>query len=126
MPVIGAIFGSVDFGGLYCTLVAMVEGSGAGNSGYSVMDVRPDGTIGSPLAAGPEAIKALVTQTVGAPGQEVPVQPTAPQGAPGEELPMQQTAQGKPCPNCGKVGTTIVAFGPQLSCRASRRAAGPC
>ena len=29
----------------YCTLVAMVEGSGAENNGYSLMDIQPDGTI---------------------------------------------------------------------------------
>ncbi|HVK19474.1 MAG TPA: hypothetical protein VM533_21245 [Fimbriiglobus sp.] len=29
----------------YCTLVAMVEGSGAENSGYSTVDIRADGTI---------------------------------------------------------------------------------
>jgi 3',5'-cyclic AMP phosphodiesterase CpdA len=29
----------------YVTLVAMVEGTGAENSGYSVMEVRPEGTI---------------------------------------------------------------------------------
>lgn len=29
----------------YCTLVAMVEGSGAENNGYSTMEVRPDGSI---------------------------------------------------------------------------------
>jgi len=35
-----------DIGGIhYCTLVAMVEGSGAENSGYSVMEIAPDGTI---------------------------------------------------------------------------------
>jgi predicted phosphodiesterase len=35
-----------DVGGIhYCTLVAMIEGSGAENSGYSVLDVRPDGSI---------------------------------------------------------------------------------
>ena len=35
-----------QIGGIhYCTLVAMVEGSGAENSGYSVMDVDPAGTI---------------------------------------------------------------------------------
>ena len=35
-----------EIGGIhYCTLVAMVEGSGPQNSGYSTMDVRPDGTI---------------------------------------------------------------------------------
>lgn len=35
-----------EIGGIhYCTMVAMVEGSGPENSGYSTMDVRPDGTI---------------------------------------------------------------------------------
>ena len=35
-----------DIGGIhYCTLVAMVEGSGAENNGYSVMEIAPDGTI---------------------------------------------------------------------------------
>jgi alkaline phosphatase len=29
----------------YCTLVAMVEGSGAESSGYSLLDVRPDGSM---------------------------------------------------------------------------------
>lgn len=29
----------------YCTMVAMVEGSGAANNGYSIMDIDPDGTI---------------------------------------------------------------------------------
>ncbi len=29
----------------YCTLVAMIEGSGAENNGYSVMEIAPDGTI---------------------------------------------------------------------------------
>jgi 3',5'-cyclic AMP phosphodiesterase CpdA len=29
----------------YCTLAAMIEGSGAENSGYGVLDVRPDGTL---------------------------------------------------------------------------------
>lgn len=29
----------------YCTLVAMVEGSGLDNNGYSIMDIDPDGTI---------------------------------------------------------------------------------
>ncbi len=29
----------------YCTLVAMVEGSGKENSGYSLMEIEPDGTI---------------------------------------------------------------------------------
>jgi alkaline phosphatase len=35
-----------EIGGIhYCTLVAMVEGSGAENNGYSTMDVFEDGTI---------------------------------------------------------------------------------
>jgi predicted phosphodiesterase len=35
-----------DIGGIhYCTLVAMVEGSGAENNGYSLLQVAPDGTI---------------------------------------------------------------------------------
>jgi predicted phosphodiesterase len=35
-----------DIGGIhYCTLVAMVEGSGAENNGYSVMNLALDGTI---------------------------------------------------------------------------------
>ncbi len=35
-----------EIGGIhYCTLVAMVEGSGAENNGYSMMDIHPDGTI---------------------------------------------------------------------------------
>ncbi len=29
----------------YCTLVAMVEGSGAENNGYSLMEIEPNGTI---------------------------------------------------------------------------------
>ena len=29
----------------YCTLVAMVEGSGAANNGYSLLNLRKDGTI---------------------------------------------------------------------------------
>lgn len=36
-----------DIGGIhYCTLVAMVEGSGAENNGYSVLTVSADGTLG--------------------------------------------------------------------------------
>lgn len=35
-----------EIGGIhYCTLVAMIEGSGAENNGYSVMEIAPDGTI---------------------------------------------------------------------------------
>jgi predicted phosphodiesterase len=35
-----------NIGGIhYCTLKAMVEGSGKENSGYSLMDIQPDGTI---------------------------------------------------------------------------------
>ncbi|WDQ15172.1 metallophosphoesterase [Rhodopirellula sp. P2] len=43
-----------DIGGIhYCTLAAMVEGSGPESNGYSVMDVQPNGTI---------AIKGFVRQ----------------------------------------------------------------
>jgi predicted phosphodiesterase len=35
-----------EIGGIhYCTLVAMVEGSGEDNNGYSIMDLEPNGTI---------------------------------------------------------------------------------
>lgn len=35
-----------DIGGIhYCTLVAMVEGDGAENSGYSVLEINPDGGL---------------------------------------------------------------------------------
>ena len=35
-----------DIAGIhYCTLVAMIEGAGAENSGYSMLDVSPDGAI---------------------------------------------------------------------------------
>ncbi|MDA7503856.1 metallophosphoesterase [Planctomicrobium sp.] len=35
-----------EIGGIhYCTLVAMVEGSGAENNGYSLMDIHPNGMI---------------------------------------------------------------------------------
>jgi hypothetical protein len=35
-----------DISGIhYCTLVAMVEGSGAENNGYSMVDVVGEGTI---------------------------------------------------------------------------------
>ena len=54
----------------------------------SAVLVQADGTIGSPLSAGPEAIRSLVTRTVGEPAQ-LPMHP--------------QQAQGGPCPNCGQV-----------------------
>ena len=57
----------------------------------SAVIVQPDGTIGSPLAAGSEAIQSLVAQTVGEPAQ-LPVH--------------QQQAQGEPCPHCGEVHAT--------------------
>lgn len=35
-----------QIGGIhYCTLVAMIEGSGAENSGYSLLDILPDGSL---------------------------------------------------------------------------------
>jgi methylamine dehydrogenase accessory protein MauD len=60
----------------------------------SAVLIRPDGTIGSPVAAGAETIRTLVTQVVEAP-THVPLLPGAP--AP-PDIP-----QGQPCPKCGKV-----------------------
>jgi peroxiredoxin len=62
----------------------------------SALLVRPDGTIGSPVAGGAEAIRTLVTQVVEAPAR-VPLLPGAPAPAPAEGT------QGQPCPKCGKV-----------------------
>ena len=56
----------------------------------SAVLVQHDGTVGSPVVAGPEPIQSLVARTVGAPAPELPVQP-------------QPAAQGQPCPNCGQV-----------------------
>jgi methylamine dehydrogenase accessory protein MauD len=55
----------------------------------SAVIVEPDGKIGSPLAAGPEAIRSQVARTVEEPAQ-LPVHP-------------QQAQEGEPCPNCGQV-----------------------
>ena len=55
----------------------------------SAVLIQPDGTMGSPVVAGSEAIQSLVTRTVGAPAQ-LPVQTRA-------------AAQGDPCPNCGQI-----------------------
>jgi peroxiredoxin/membrane associated rhomboid family serine protease len=60
----------------------------------SAMLIRPEGTIGSPVAAGSEAIKDLVTQAVEAP-MRVPILPRAPAPTSGQE--------GRPCPKCGKI-----------------------
>jgi peroxiredoxin len=56
--------------------------------------VSPDGTVASPMAGGPESIRAFVAQAVAAPAN-VPLLPRAP--AP------SATQEGQPCPNCGKV-----------------------
>ncbi|MDQ3964943.1 MAG: peroxiredoxin family protein, partial [Actinomycetota bacterium] len=53
----------------------------------SAVLVQPDGTIGSPVVGGAEAIRALLAYAVGERTQ----------------LPIQPQAQGEPCPNCGKV-----------------------
>ena len=54
----------------------------------SAVLVRPDGTIGSPLAEGADAIRALVNQTVGTPAPaSAPAAPTpAPAAAPAQAL----------------------------------------
>ena len=57
----------------------------------SAILVRPNGTIGSPVAGGAEAIRILITQAVEAPAR-VPLLPGAPVPTP---------TQGQPCPNCG-------------------------
>jgi thiol-disulfide isomerase/thioredoxin/uncharacterized membrane protein YphA (DoxX/SURF4 family) len=54
----------------------------------SAVLVSLDGTIGSPVAGGPEAIRRLLAHAVGD-HPELPMRP--------------QPAQGQPCPNCGKV-----------------------
>jgi peroxiredoxin len=66
----------------------------------SAVIVRPDGPIGSPLAAGPDAIRALVAQAAGERGQS--------------QLPMRPTAQGEPCPNCGKAHSNGHAAAPAV------------
>jgi thiol-disulfide isomerase/thioredoxin len=58
--------------------------------------VGPDGAIGSPLAAGPEAIKALVTQTVGTPARGVPAPTAAPAPSPAANVNGNAAAQGVP------------------------------
>ncbi len=63
----------------------------------SMVLVRPDGTVGSAVAAGAEAIRALVARTMGQPAPQ-PVIPVVQQQA------LQPAAQpGQPCPQCGKV-----------------------
>jgi peroxiredoxin len=59
----------------------------------STLLVRPDGTIGSPVAGGVEAVRALVTRVLEAPTR-VPLMP---------EAPAPEPTQGQPCPKCGKV-----------------------
>jgi thiol-disulfide isomerase/thioredoxin len=56
----------------------------------SALIVQPDGTIGSLVVGGSEAISALVSCAVEEPSQ----------------LPMFPALQGEPCPNCGKVHPT--------------------
>ncbi len=59
----------------------------------SAVFVRPDGSIGSPVAAGAEAIKTLVRQAAEAPSPNAPLLPAAPAAAP---------SGGGGCPKCGK------------------------
>jgi peroxiredoxin len=62
----------------------------------SAVFVRPDGTIGSPVAAGAEAIMELVAQAAEAPNR-VPLL----RGAPDPTA--APNGNGGPCPKCGKV-----------------------
>jgi peroxiredoxin len=64
----------------------------------SAVLVRSDGTIGSAVAGGAEAIRTLVSQVLEAPTR-VPLLP----GAPAAPAPSAEGAQDQPCPNCGKV-----------------------
>jgi methylamine dehydrogenase accessory protein MauD len=59
----------------------------------SAVLVSPDGTIGSPLAAGPEAIRALVSQTVGNPAR-VPTPAAAPAPSPAANVNGHAAAHG--------------------------------
>jgi peroxiredoxin len=56
----------------------------------SAVLVSPDGKVASPVAAGAEGIRNLLSYAVGERAQ-LPMQPHQPQ------------TQGQPCPNCGKV-----------------------
>src|SRR5215212_4116285 len=76
-----------------CEVSEAYEASGT----PSAVLVRPDGTIGSPVAGGAEAIRTLVSQVLEAPTR-VPLLPGAPSPAASPE-----GDQGQPCPNCGKV-----------------------
>jgi peroxiredoxin len=70
----------------------------------SAVLVNSDGTIGSPLAAGPEAIKALVSQTVGNPAR-IPKPAAAPAPNPaanGANVNGHAAAQGVPA--AAKIG----------------------
>jgi hypothetical protein len=60
----------------------------------SALVVRPDGTVGSSVAGGAEAIRNLVQQAVEAPSPNAPLLPGAP--AP------DHNGHGDPCPKCGK------------------------
>ena len=60
----------------------------------SALVVRPDGTIGSPVAGGAEAIRSLVRRAVEAPSPNAPLMPGVPDPA--------HNGNGGPCPNCGK------------------------
>jgi thiol-disulfide isomerase/thioredoxin len=63
----------------------------------SAVLVRPDSTVGSPVAGGAEAIRTLVSQVLEAPTR-MSLLPGAPDPAASAEV-----VQGPPCPNCGKV-----------------------
>lgn len=61
----------------------------------SMVLVRPDGSIGSPLAQGAEEIRALVARSG---GQQTPPLPTN-----AIAIVADQTNPGGPCPHCGRV-----------------------
>ena len=73
----------------------------------SAVLVNPEGTIGSPLARGPEAIRALVTQTVGAPAR-IPTPTAAPAPRPtasgGNNVNGHAAAESVPAATKTKIG----------------------
>jgi thiol-disulfide isomerase/thioredoxin len=69
----------------------------------SAVVVRPDGTIGSPVAGGSEAIQSLVRQVVEAPSPNAALLPKATESA---DAP---NGNGGPCPKCGKRHLTEAA-----------------
>ena len=65
----------------------------------SAVLIRPDGTIGSPIAAGAEAIRRLVATSASAPGPTVPHHPIHSNGNGHVDIPAVANLLGKPAPD---------------------------